>query len=69
MRVEGRGKTVEETLARSFVSSCLRQEKKRHKAGNLSPLPSPVYPLLRGRRERFRIYVHENLRIKVNTRV
>ena len=51
-RLDGRGKTVEEILARYFIPPCLRHEKKPHKAGNLSPLPSTLSPLLRGRGER-----------------
>ena len=38
MRVEGRGKTVEETLALHDIPFCLRQEKGLHKAGYLSRL-------------------------------
>ena len=43
-----RGKRVEEALARCFILSCLRHEKRPHKAVNLSRLPAYVYPLFGG---------------------
>ncbi len=46
-----RRETVEETLARYVITPCLRNQKRPHRAGNLSPLPSPLSPLLWGRGE------------------